>query len=974
MAVVDDLVVDWTLVGDEVRLVAGKGGASRLGFALLLKFYGLHGWFVETADDVPAGAVDLVAGQVGVAAVELAGYGWSGRTNRYHRAQIREHFGFVECTVADADRLTDWLRTEVCERERDPERVRTELLAQMRTERIEPPTLARVDRIVRAGLHRAELALTARIAGRLSASVRDELDGLIGDESAGLEGGGDVLALIKAAPGAVSLDSLLNEIDRLSSVRSVGLPAELFHDVAGGVVSGWRSRAVVESPSHLWTHPDELRWSLLAALVHQRDSEIVDSLVDLLIATVHRVRARADTRVTKDLTKAFQRVTGKENILFSIAQASIDAPDDPVRKVVFPAVTGGESTLQDLVAEFKANGPTYRHTVQTTLKASYTNHYRRGLIRLLGVLEFRSNNERHRPVLDALDVVARNAGTRTVFLPADEHVPTHKGIVGDWAALVFNDDGDHRRVVRSVYEICTFQALREQLRCKEIWVVGANRWRNPDEDLPANFNSRRSVHYDRLGQPENPAVFVGALRDEMRHELDELDTQIPGLDWVDIGERGRSGAIRLSPLSKLPEPTNLRALKAECSRRWGVVPMIDMLKEAVLRSGCLNQVASATTRGDLDETTLAERLLLVIYAYGTNTGIKAVAGSDHGHSENDLRYVRRRYLNADIGQRIAVEIANATFKVRKPEVWGEGSSTVASDSTHLRALDQNIFTEWHARYGGRGVLIYWHIEQKSVAIHSQLISCSASEVAAMIEGTMRHGTEMQVEGNYVDSHGQSEIGFGITRLLGFKLLPRIKRINHVRLYRPDKGQPDAYPNLQAVMTRPIRWDLIAEQYDQMIRYATAIRVGTASTEAILRRFMKTNAQHPTYQAMIECGRAEKTIFIAKYLRLRELQREIGGGLNVVESWHSGQDKLFFGNGGDLESNNPAEQQLSVVCLRILQSALVYINTLMIQEILNTTNWETRLTPADRRGLTPLFWTHIAPYGEVRLNMQRRLDL
>ncbi|MCA1678200.1 MAG: transposase, partial [Actinobacteria bacterium] len=41
------------------------------------------------------------------------------------------------------------------------------------------------------------------------------------------------------------------------------------------------------------------------------------------------------------------------------------------------------------------------------------------------------------------------------------------------------------------------------------------------------------------------------------------------------------------------------------------------------------------------------------------------------------------------------------------------------------------------------------------------VNCSASEVAAMIEGVMRHGTSMNVDGNYVDSHGQSEIGFAI---------------------------------------------------------------------------------------------------------------------------------------------------------------------------------------------------------------------
>lgn len=125
--------------------------------------------------------------------------------------------------------------------------------------------------------------------------------------------------------------------------------------------------------------------------------------------------------------------------------------------------------------------------------------------------------------------------------------------------------------------------------------------------------------------------------------------------------------------------------------------------------------------------------------------------------------------------------------------------------------------------------------------------------------------------------GQSEIGFGITKLPGFDLLPRIKRINAAKLYRPAAGEPDLWPGLAPVLTRPIRWDRIEQQYDQMVKYATAIRIGTASTEAILRRFMKANAAHPTYQAMIEPGRAQKTIFLARYLRSRQLQREIHQG-------------------------------------------------------------------------------------------------
>ncbi len=38
------------------------------------------------------------------------------------------------------------------------------------------------------------------------------------------------------------------------------------------------------------------------------------------------------------------------------------------------------------------------------------------------------------------------------------------------------------------------------------------------------------------------------------------------------------------------------------------------------------------------------------------------------------------------------------------------------------------------------------------------------------------------------------------------------------------------------------------------------------------------------------------------------------------------------------------------------------------------DWADRLTEEDRRGLTPLFWTHVNPYGQFNLQMDRHLDL
>jgi len=222
-------------------------------------------------------------------------------------------------------------------------------------------------------------------------------------------------------------------------------------------------------------------------------------------------------------------------------------------------------------------------------------------------------------------------------------------------------------------------------------------------------------------------------------------------------------------------------------------------------------------------------------------------------------------------------------------------------------------------------------------------------------------------------HVTTIIGFGITRLLDFDLIARFKQINQMKLYLPGKGDTGAYPLLQPALTRPVRWDIIEPQYDSMIKYATAIRLGTASTEAILRRFTK-DVTHPAYAAMLETGRAQRTIFLARWLRDRDLQRETSSGLNVVENYNGVNDYIHFGKRGELASNRREEQELSMLCLQILQSSLAFINTLMIQDTLAEPEWAGVLGDADRRGLTPLFHANMTPYGEVQLRMDRRLHL
>ena len=244
----------------------------------------------------------------------------------------------------------------------------------------------------------------------------------------------------------------------------------------------------------------------------------------------------------------------------------------------------------------------------------------------------------------------------------------------------------------------------------------------------------------------------------------------------------------------------------------------------------------------------------------------------------------------------------------------------------------------------------------------------------MIEGVLRHDTDAEIDRAYVDSHGQSEVAFAFCKLLGFQLLPRLKAIAAQRLYLPEAGTAGNYPSLDCILTRAIDWELIEQQYDEMVRYATALAERTADAEAILRRFTRNNIQHPTYRALAELGKAMKTSFLCRYLSDERLRREIHEGQNVVETWNSANGFIFFGKGGEVASNRLDDQEASVAALHLLQSCLVYVNTLMLQRVLAEPAWRARMTEADIRGLTPLVWGHVSPYGAFDLDMDARLDI
>ncbi|MBV8317524.1 MAG: DUF4158 domain-containing protein, partial [Planctomycetaceae bacterium] len=337
----------WTLTPDDHVLIAAKSRANRLGFAVLLLFFREHGRFPADGSEIDRQMLGEVARQVHAPAPEDHVLNLSGRTAERHRAEIRALFGYREATVADAEALGDWLRDQAAVVGAVPDHLVARLEARCRELAIEPPSVDRVERLVRAAIRAHEERLYARIRDRLTPEARARLEALLqpaSDAESDSDGDGQpgaapaLLLRLRGDPGRPSLAGVQAELARLELVRRVGLPADLFDQVLPQELERYRRRVAVEAPHELRRHPEAARLTWLAAFVHLRGRQLTDDLVDLLTETIHQIGARAERRVDRELLDDLKRVSGKQNLLFDLAGATLDHPDGIVREVVFPVV------------------------------------------------------------------------------------------------------------------------------------------------------------------------------------------------------------------------------------------------------------------------------------------------------------------------------------------------------------------------------------------------------------------------------------------------------------------------------------------------------------------------------------------------------------------------------------------------------------------------------------------------------------
>ncbi len=263
----------------------------------------------------------------------------------------------------------------------------------------------------------------------------------------------------------------------------------------------------------------------------------------------------------------------------------------------------------------------------------------------------------------------------------------------------------------------------------------------------------------------------------------------------------------------------------------------------------------------------------------------------------------------------------------------------SSDGRKIKIAVDSLNANSSYKYFGKdmGIVNYSFIDNLDRMLYSTAISSSERESTYVIDG-VTYSSSIKSDIHSTDTHGYTEAIFAIMYLLGIDFAPRIKNIKQAILYSfKPRGHYDAL-GYKVLPGRYFNEKIIIEQWDNILRLITTIKLGEVNASQIFKRLNSYSRQHPLYCALKEFGRIIKTTFILRYFDDVELRQVIEKQLNKIELSNKFAKAISFDNNNEMQYGSKEEQEMVINCQMLIQNAIILWNELYLsQKLVNTSD-------------------------------------
>jgi len=931
---------------------------NKRGFGVQLCYLRFPGRPLRADEHIPAPVLAYVAAQLDLDPAVMREYAQDrDETRREHLGEIQRTVGFRPFDALVYRELAAWLLPTALGTDSGVALVAA-LVEEMRARTIVAPALYLIERLAWETRRRAQRQVFQHLTAGLGPADHARLDALLTVAPGRRQ---TPLVWLRQPPGTPSPPTILALIERLTVIRAL----ELDHALARQVHQNRLLRLAREggrySPAFLARFEPTRRYATLVAFLIETAATLTDQILAMHDRLMTGYLRRSEQAQATQFHASGKAINEKVRLYAAVGAAVIAArvnADDPYQAI--QSVLPWEAFVRTVAdAEHLARPANFDYLDH--LDAFY-EQVRCYAPALLEALEFKGAPP-SQPLLRALQVLKDLNAADARKVP--QSAPT-AFVKPHWSGHVFTDTG----IDRHYYELCALHELRNGLRSGDVWVAGSRQFKAfEDYLLPDDaWQGLKDAGPLPLAIPTDVTIYLAQRRQALHDQLTTVADLMAADDLSDV--RLRKGKLTITPLPKaVPD-----AAEDLAERAYGRMPWVKITDLLVAVDGLTNFSRHFTHLHTGAPPRDKAALFAAILADATNLGLSKMANACPGMTFARLSWVSDWSLRDETYAQALAELIDDHYSLPFAAHWGDGT-TSSSDAQRFPVGGQREATaQVNARYGHEpSIMFYTHISDQYAPFHSKAISATAHQAPYVLDGLLYHETDLQIEEHYTDTGGVSDHLFGMCPPLGFRFAPRIRDLGDRRLYTVEP--PATYLALAPLIGGDVDVKRIAEQWDDLLRLLTSVRLGTVTASQILRKLAAYPRQNGLAVALREMGRIERTLYVLTWFQSPGLRQRVTGGLNKGEARNALAQAILFNRRGTVQDRSYEDQCNRASGLNLVVAAIILWNTLGLEQAIEAMRTDGENVPEEHlEHIAPLGWEKIILTGEYVWDWQQATRL
>lgn len=838
-------------------------------------------------------------------------------------------------------------------------------------ESIELPAFSTLERIAYSSRARANATYFRTITQTLTPRTVDSLAALLSTKT---ESGITHWQVLKSEPKKPSVRALEEFTAHTAWVKKL-------HDQVGPIPEipeEKRAQFILEARAYTSDRMKAMqstkRKALLALLVNEQLFCSTDFLIDFFIREIRKIHNKARSDLKKFQEGSTQE---SEDLICMLRDVSMEVATQKAPAAVLANISGVlEHDPVEVVSRCNRLVLHGFNNYLQFLSRRYTRPLRRALLDCLELLEI-DHTAHGGNLLKCLYAVSRyrNEKIKTLAVNAINYEDSADAVLAidwikeQWNTVLFTDQKANRInrfMHHDMFELCVMTEIAKRLVSGDIFVQKSTRYDDYRQHLVSweEYYNSISEFCEEVGLSEDSSTFVSNLKHSFASTAQSVDEKIPADNFIVLNR----DSISLKKRKLETDSRQVKKVDQALRDNLADINIIDLLIETTNWTE-IDKLFGPLSGHQKKVRDYKKRLVASMLCFGCNLGPSQTARSIKSLTRKQVAYLNLSHVREKDLIKATEKVINAYNEYDLPKFWGSGENA-SVDGTRFDMYEQNLLSEYHLRYASYGGIGYYLVSDKYIALFSRFIPCGVREAMHLIDAIIENESDIQPDSVHGDTHAQSTVVFGLAHLLGIKLMPRISKINSLIFFKPDRRV--RYTNIDELFSEGINYQLIRDNYRDMLRIAISIKEGKVSASTIARRLGERGIRNSLYFAFRELGRVVRTQFLLEYISDIELRETIQASTCKSEEFNDFIQWIFFFNRGEIQENLRAEQEKMIRYSHLVANQVILYNANAMTKTLRDLKKDgLSVTSEVLKGLSPYRTEHINLLGDYTIDTSKR---